>query len=98
MPSVRISARSEAFIADERAAHGVYGALAGETVMEFCVFTCGLRGKTIREWDARSCTCLIEEMAENPIFPDEWLENAVRSSAGSYPPWRRPAGCRMPRN
>jgi len=69
----------EAFIADERAAHGeLYGALAGETVMEFCVFTYGLRGKTIREWDARLVrTCLIEEMAQNPIFPEEWLENAV---------------------
>ncbi|HOI59459.1 MAG TPA: primase-helicase zinc-binding domain-containing protein [Methanoculleus sp.] len=69
----------EAFIADERAAHGeFYGALAGETVMEFCVFTYGLRGKTIREWDARLVrTCLIEEMAQNPIFPEEWLENAV---------------------
>ena len=45
--------------------------------MEFCVFTYGLRGKTIREWDARLMHVPDRRDGAEPDLPEEWLENAV---------------------
>lgn len=77
--SADIGPEVEAFIEEEQAAHGDhFAALAEETVMEFCTFMYGFHGKAVREWDAPLVRrCLLTEMAQNPVFPDEWLDNAV---------------------
>ncbi|KUG21096.1 hypothetical protein ASZ90_009150 [hydrocarbon metagenome] len=67
------------FIGEEQAAHGeIFASMAEETVLSFCTFLYGLYRRDIRKWDAPVVRrCLLEEMVQNPIFPDEWPKNAV---------------------
>jgi len=69
----------DGFIEAEQTAYGEQAALlAKETVLTFCIFMYGFHGKPIGEWDETTVrTCLVEEMAANPVFPEEWLDNAV---------------------
>lgn len=69
----------EAFFEAERAAYGDEGGyMAGETVTIFCTFMHALHGENVRAWTAPSVQrCLTEQMAENPVFPETWPENAV---------------------
>lgn len=69
----------DAFFEAERAAYGdKAGSMAGETVTIFCTFMHTLHGENIGAWSARSVQrCLIEHLAQNPIFLENWPENAV---------------------
>jgi len=69
----------DAFFEAEKAAYGEEVAcMAGESVIAFCTFMYTLHGVKIDAWDARSVQrCLVEHLAQNPIFPEDWPENAV---------------------
>jgi len=46
--------------------------------MAFCTFMHALYGLTIDAWGALSVQrCLVDELSQNPVFPEDWPENAV---------------------
>ena len=69
----------DAFVEAEKAAYGEEAAcMAGESVMAFCTFMHALYGLTIDAWGALSVQrCLVDELSQNPVFPEDWPENAV---------------------
>ncbi|QYZ78888.1 hypothetical protein E2N92_05340 [Methanofollis formosanus] len=69
----------DAFIGEEEKARGEeFAFMAGESVTTFCTFMYLFHGVEIREWDARTVRrCLLEEMVQNPDYPEEWPENFV---------------------
>ena len=79
--AVTQDARSEidAFVEAEEAAYGEeIASMAGDTVMAFCIFMQLTYGAAIDAWDAPSVQgCLVKDLSQNPIYPDEWPENAV---------------------
>jgi hypothetical protein len=68
-----------AFVEAEDAAYGERAAcMAGESVVAFCTFMYGHYGLKIEAWDVRSVLkCLVEDLVQNPTFPDDWPEKAV---------------------
>ena len=69
----------DAFVEAEKTAYGEEAAgMAGESVVAFCTFMYALHGLRIDAWDAPSVQrCLVEHLAQNPVFPEEWPKNAV---------------------
>ena len=67
------------FVEAERAAYGEgIACMAGDTVMAFCTFMYIVYEVKIDAWDALSVQrCLVDELSQNPIFPEDWPENAV---------------------
>lgn len=69
----------DAFVEAEKEAYGEEAAgMAGVSVMAFCTFMYGLYEREIGVWDATSAqSCLVENLSQNPVHPDDWAENAV---------------------
>ncbi|MDE4907340.1 DUF6398 domain-containing protein [Methanogenium marinum] len=68
-----------AFIKEEQASHdGEAIALAEEIVTTFSTMLYGYHKKKIGEWDAPLIhTTLLNDVAQNPSLPDDWLDNTV---------------------
>lgn len=69
----------DAFVEAEKEAYGEEDAgMAGMSVLAFCTFMYALYKREIGVWDATSVqSCLVENLSQNPIYPDDWAENAV---------------------
>ena len=69
----------DAFVEAEKEVYGEEAAgMAGVSVMAFCTFMYGLYGKEIGAWDVASVqSCLVENLSQNPVHPEDWPENAV---------------------
>ena len=69
----------DAFLEAEIAAYGDKGGnMAADTVISFCTLMYLLYRADIGAWSATNVQrCLIEDLSQKLIFPDEWPENAV---------------------
>lgn len=69
----------DAFVEAERAAYGEgIACMAGDTVMAFCTFMYIVYEVKIDAWDALSVQrCLVDELSQNLIYPEDWPKNAV---------------------